>query len=286
MARSSWPEHRRIVTVRRQWPVANALVHAIERFRIHRTGRNSALVAHYAFLSVFPLIAVFTTILGFVLQDNTELQQKIIDSVLGDTIIGQTISYDPASISGSVPVLVVALLTTLWAGLRAFNVTQLTLDDIADVPLDERPNVMIVRVRSLLGILIVGGGQVGAAILTGLTGVSGVDWLSRVMLFLAAFAVNVAVLAATYRYLCCRRPSWRSVMPGAGAAGFAFAVLQVLGTTLVTRFVAKASPIYGTFAIVIGLITWMSMHAMALLLGAELNGVLPLSRLDLPDEPD
>ena len=74
-------------------------------------------------------------------------------------------------------------------------------------------------------------------------------------------------------------------MPGAVAAGFAFAVLQVLGTTLVARFIAKASPIYGTFATVIGLITWMSMHAMALLLGAELNGVLPLSRLDLPTNP-
>ena len=54
------------------------------------------------------------------------------------------------------------------------------------------------RVRSLLGILIVGGGQVGAAVLTGLTGVSGVDWLSRVMLFLAAFAREHRVLAATY----------------------------------------------------------------------------------------
>jgi uncharacterized BrkB/YihY/UPF0761 family membrane protein len=33
--------------------------------------------------------------------------------------------------------------------------------------------------------------------------------------------------------------------------------------------------VYGTFASVIGLITWMSLHAVLALLGAELNRVLP-----------
>ena len=39
----------------------DTLVVAMDRFRIHRTGRNSALVSHYAFLSVFPLLLVFVT---------------------------------------------------------------------------------------------------------------------------------------------------------------------------------------------------------------------------------
>jgi uncharacterized BrkB/YihY/UPF0761 family membrane protein len=65
--------------------------------------------------------------------------------------------------------------------------------------------------------------------------------------------------------------------------GVLFSGLQVVGTTVVARAIARATPIYGTFALVIGLITWLGLHSMILLLGAELNGVLPLRPYDEPD---
>jgi YihY family inner membrane protein len=280
---STWSSHPRIAAARRRWPAANALVRAMERFQIHRTGRNSALVAHYGFLSVFPLMLVFTTVLGFLLEDNPTLRADIIDSAISRIpIIGPQVATNPAALEGSVPVLVFGLLTVLWAGLKAFNVLQMALDDIADVPLDERPNILMIRVKSLLGILIIGGSQVAAAVLTSYAGVSGVQLLSRALLFLAAFALNAAVLAATYHFLCSRRPTWRSVTPGAIAGGFVFAVLQIIGTTLVSRAIVRATPVYGTFASVIGLMMWLSLHAIVALLGAELNGVLPMHPMATP----
>jgi membrane protein len=284
MARTHWTDDRRVVDIRRRRPAANAAVLAMHRYSLHRTGRMAALVAHYGFLSVFPLLLVFTTLLGFVLENNQELQDQIIDSVLSHIpIIGPELAKNPESLSGSVPVLILGLLTALWASLKAFNVLQTALDDIADVPIDERPNAVVVRVHSLLGILIVGGGQVGAAVIAGFLGVSGVTWTNRSLLFLGSVLVNTAVLAGTYHYLCTRRPTWRQVAPGAIVGGVLFAGLQVVGTTVVARAITRASPIYGTFATVIGLITWLGLHSMILLLCAELNGVLPLKPYEPPE---
>jgi membrane protein len=284
MARTSWTEDRRVVDVRRRAPVLNAAIRAIHRYTLHRTGRNAALVSHYAFLSVFPLLLVFTTVLGFVLEGNPTLQEQIIDSVFSHIpIIGPELAKNPESLTGSVPVLIAGLLTALWASLKAFNVLQTALDDIGDVPIEERPNALVVRGRSLLGILIVGGGQVAAAILAGFLGVSGLGRIARVLLALGTVTLNTTVLALTYRFLCTVRPSWRRLAPGAVVGGVLFSGLQVVGTTVVARAIARATPIYGTFALVIGLITWLGLHSMILLLGAELNGVLPLRPYDEPD---
>lgn len=279
MARATWTEHRHVASIRRRWPFTDTLLLAMERFRIHRTGRNSALVAHYGFLSVFPLMLVFTTILGFILQGNPDLQQRIIDTALANfPFVGAELEANPDQLQGSVPLLIFGLLTALWAGLRAFNVLQMALDDIDDVPLDERPSLVQVRVRSLIAILVIGGAQVATAVLSGFVSATGVQWGNRVLLLLGSIAVNTLTLAATYHWLCTRRPAWRQLAPGAVFAGLSFTVLQLIGTTLMTRAIVRASPIYGTFATVIGLLFWLGLHSMVALLGAELNGVVRLHR--------
>jgi uncharacterized BrkB/YihY/UPF0761 family membrane protein len=286
MTEPRWTEHQRLIDIRHRWPALNTFILAADRFRLHRTSRHSALVAHYTFMSLFPLTLVFTAVLGFVLDGNPDLQRRIIDSALGSApVIGPQLEADPTRLTGNLPVLVIGLLTTLWAGLRAFNVLQTALDDIADVPLARRPSLLKVRTRSLLGVLILGSAQIGGAVLATLGGTGGVPVLSRLLLLAGSIAVNATAIAATFRYLCSARPGWGAVRPGAIAAGLSFSVLQLVGTSLVARAIAHASPVYGAFASVIGLMTWLSLHAWVLLLGAEMNGVLVIRRQPEPAEP-
>jgi len=278
--RGNWTAHAKVLELRRRSPFADLLVRSAANYRVHRTGRNATLVAHFSFLSVFPLLLVFTTILGFVLENSPKLRDTIIDSAFSRIpIIGPELARDSTQLQGDAYVLVVGLVVSLWAGMKAFNMLQFALDDIADVPLDDRPNIVRSRLRSLLGIAIVGGGQVAAAVLTSFVGVTGVAILSRVALVLAAVLVNTAVLASSYRWLTVRPQSWRALAPGAIVAGLGFSVLQLVGTAFVGRAISRASSIYGTFATVIGLIAWLSLHAMVALLGAELNRALPMRRL-------
>jgi uncharacterized BrkB/YihY/UPF0761 family membrane protein len=95
-----------------------------------------------------------------------------------------------------------------------------------------------------------------------------------VLLTIGTVAIDIGALALSYRWLRTTWPSWRSVAPGAIVGGILFAVLQLVGVAIVGRAIAKASPVYGTFASVIGLLSWLSLHAIIALGGAELNAAL------------
>jgi membrane protein len=270
-----WTRRPRLMRLRTKSAKFEITMQALEGFQRHRTGRNAALIAHYGFLSVFPLLLVLTTILGFVLQGRKDLQDDILDSALSNLpFVGSQIENDPTSLRGNTVVLIAGLLGALWGGMKAFVAVQAALDDIHEIELAERTSFVHTRVRAMGGIVVVGGAQVATAFITSLVGIGDFGLAGRLALVVAAVAVNTAVLVATYRWLCSVTDSFRAVLPGAVSAGVIFAVLQLIGTAVVGRAIADASPVYGTFASVIGLLTWLSLHAMVALVGAEMNSVI------------
>ena len=247
----------------------------VEGFNEHRITQSAALVSHFGFLSVFPLMLVATTALGFVLQNHQALRIRIINSAWQRIpIIGSELARNPAQLTGSTVVLIVGLLTTVWAGTKAFMAMQTALDDIADVPRDERANIAIGRLRALIGIGLIGTAQVATVGATALVGIADLGLISNAALVVAAAVANTLVLLGTYRWLCHVRRPWRRLLPGAVFGGVLYAVLQLLGTTVVSRAISRASPVYGTFAAVIALLSWLTLHALIALIGAQLNEVL------------
>jgi uncharacterized BrkB/YihY/UPF0761 family membrane protein len=57
-------------------------------------------------------------------------------------------------------------------------------------------------------------------------------------------------------------------------AGVLFSLLQHFGTRIVEQIQENASDTYGNFAIVLGLVTWLSLIAIATLMSAELNAAI------------
>ena len=270
-----WTEYARVRALRDRYRPAAITVHALEGFRKHRSGRNAALIAHFGFLSVFPLLLVFTTVLGFVLQSRPKLLEDIVDSALAQLLfVGEQIAADPSKLHGNALVLVLGLLVSLWSGMKAFVAVHGALDDIAEIGLDDRSNLFITRFRALLGMAYIGGAQIGAAILAGLATVTGLQIVGKILLMIGTIAINAGVLALSYRWLRTTRPTWRTVAPGAIVGGVVFAALHWVGVAVVGRAIANASPVYGNFASVIGLLTWLSLHSVIALAGAELNAAL------------
>ncbi|HEX3090827.1 MAG TPA: YihY/virulence factor BrkB family protein, partial [Ilumatobacteraceae bacterium] len=258
-----WTEIPQVRRLRARSRVADLIARTLEGYRNHRSGRNVALISHFGFLSVFPLMLVFTTVLGYVLQGNDELRTRIIDSALAQLpFVGQQIKTDPSQLHGDALVLIIGLAVSLWSGMKAFLAVHRALDDIDELPLDDRSNLFITRLRALFGILYVGGAQVGAAIFASLATVAHTAGLSTVLLTIGTVAINAGVLALSYRWLRTRSPSWREIAPGAIAGGVVFAILQLLGVAIVGRAIARATPVYGDLAAVIGLLTWLSLHAL------------------------
>jgi len=276
--RGPWTRHPRVIHLRRTFRPANIVFGTLDGFRIHQTGRSAALVSHFGFISVFPLFLVFTTILGFLLQDNPDLQESIVDSALAKLpLIGSRLASSPDALQGSVTVLVFGLLVALWSGLKAFVVLQGALDNTNDVALDDRHGFVATRLNALVGIGVVGLAQAASAFLTSVVTAASLTAMSNVLLVLAAAAVNTLVLGCTYRWLTSAAVTWRSVWPGAVLAGIGFSLLQVVGTTVIARTQENAESFYGDFAAVIALLAWLSLHAMAALVGAELNRAIATS---------
>ncbi len=70
-----------------------------------------------------------------------------------------------------------------------------------------------------------------------------------------------------------REIGWRQVRLGAVIAGVIWQILQYVGY-FISHQLAHASPIYGTFAVVIGLLAWLYLEAELTLYAVEINVVL------------
>jgi len=67
--------------------------------------------------------------------------------------------------------------------------------------------------------------------------------------------------------------TWRQLRGGAIAAGILYALLQALGGYYVGHTLKQASNAYGTFGLVIGLLSWIYLASHITLLAAEANVV-------------
>lgn len=271
----SWMTNRRVSDLRRKSPVADVVVEALDGWRRHQTGRNASLLAFFTVLSVFPLMLAATTLLGLVLYGNEELQRQIVNGAAGELpVIGSQLRDDPSALNGSAWVFVGGLLGAIWSSTKAFASLHVALDDTQEVAIDDRAKVAARRGRAAVGILIVGTSQIGNIAISSIIAFAGLPWISELLVALCAVLINIGVLAAIYRFLTSVRPPWRDVWPGAIPAGIAFSVVHQLGPRIVRHITDRAGEVYGTFAVVLGLITWLSLVAMVVLVGAEVNAAI------------
>jgi YihY family inner membrane protein len=275
----AWSTHPRVMKVRRRSRIVDVAIETVDCFRRHQTGRNAAVLAYWGFLSVFPLLLAATTILGFVLEGNEDLRDDIVDSALSQIpVVGSTIEANAGDLEGNTWALVIGLLTALWASMKAFIGVQAAFDDVWEVDIDRRANIAVKRLRALIGLIAIGIAQIGTVVLSGIAGVAEITALSKVLIVAGALAINVAVVATVFRFLTAAPVTWTMVWPGAVFAGVLFTVLQLVGTVVVSRMIADAGEIYGTFASMLALMSWFSLHALISLYGAEFNATLERRR--------
>src|SRR5258708_39153780 len=127
----------------------------VKKFSDDGAGSLAALVAYYGFFSLFPLLLVMTTVLGFVLSGNPGAQQAVENSVLGQFPgIGNQLHLH--SLTGSVSALVIGLVISLLAGLGVTGAAQNAFDQVWAVPRKHRPDFLKSRLRGLALIVALG----------------------------------------------------------------------------------------------------------------------------------
>ncbi|MEM9516769.1 MAG: YihY/virulence factor BrkB family protein [Actinomycetota bacterium] len=269
------------MTLRERSPIIDIAVETLDGWRRHLSGRNASVLAFWSFLSIFPALLAATTILGFVLQNNEQLQQDIVEGALSEIpVLGQQLADDPTSLSGNIWALIIGLGGALWSATRAFVGLQSSLDDTWEIDIDDRAKLPAQRGKALAGIVLLGAAQAVAILLTTLVNRAGLPGSGRILLTVGAVAINIAVIALLYRFMTSASPTWRDVAPGAVVAGVAYSVLQHFGATIVNQIADGAGETYGTFALVLGIVTWLGFVAIATIMAAELNAAIVRQRSD------
>ena len=243
-----------------------------KRFGESGAGMLAATIAYYGFFSLFPLLMVFTSIAGIVLRGRTDLQEQLVRSALAQfPVIGTEIRV--GSIDGSGVAVAVGLALALWAGLGGVRTAQVAMDTVWDVPRKRRPGLPASIGRASLVLVILGVFVIGAAVLAGAaTNAPGV--IGTVLGLLGSGVLNLAMFAVAFRVLTSASVTWRDVLPGACVTSAAWTALLAAGGWIVEGRLASSSDVYGTFAIVIGLLGWIYLGAQITLLGAVINVVL------------
>jgi YihY family inner membrane protein len=247
-------------------------VAVFRKFGDDGAGSLAALVAYYAFFSLFPLLLVLTTILGFVLRNNPHDQQAVENSVLHQLpIIGNQIQLH--SLRGSVLALVIGLVTSLLAGLGVTGAAQRALDTVWAIPYKDRPNFLQSRGRGLglltfLGLLFIISTFISGVVSGGFGGVG--DLITG---YVIALLVNFALFFAAFRLMTASVIPSRDLRIGVLVAGVAWTILQALGGYYIGHVLKHQSDTGKTFGLVIALLVWLHLGAQLMLYSAEINVV-------------
>lgn len=248
-----------------------------KKFSEDQAGNLAALISYYAFFSIFPLLLALTTVLGFVLSGNPGLRDRIYNSAAGSIpVIGQNSAQHP--LKGSVFALVLGLLLAIWSGLAVASQAQSAFSVVWTIPRVDRPGFVPKLVRNLELVAVVGGGLIVTTLVQGfLTGSPfGLDLGVgiKVLGAVVGIALDVVLIVLLFRRGTALPLTTRQVLPGAIVGGIGWFVLQKLGTYLINNKVSGSSGTYGTFAVVIGLLSYFFLLAQVTLYAAELNVVL------------
>lgn len=256
-------------------------VAVVFKFIEDQGGYLAALLTYYGFLSIFPLLMIATTVLGFVLAGTPGLREELLHTVLAEfPIVGDQLATHIHTLHGSVPALVIGALVSSYGALRVARAAQNALNQVWAIPRHAWPDPFRAYGRAL--VLIAG---LAAAIIA----TTGLSWIStttqaltgtlgsvlavavRAVATLLAAAVNAGAFLLAFRILTAHQIPLRDMRTGAIAAGITWQALLEIGTYYVARELHGVNAAYGLFSIVLVLMAWIYLGALITVLAAELN---------------
>jgi membrane protein len=260
----------------RRHAVGGFPVAVVKKFAEDRASSLAALIAYYAFFSLFPLLLAFVSILGFVLEDNPSLRADVVDSALARIpVIGAQLRGQVQPLTGSGLALAIGIAGALWAGLGVTVALGRAFAEIWDVPRVDQPSGLKARLRGFVVLFILGTTLIASTAAASLAIGGGIGpGAARGAAVAGALIVNGVLFLAVFALLTPRPRRVRDLVPGVGLTAAGALALQSVGGWYVDHVITNASATYGTFALVIGLLSWFWLLAHLILMAAEVNVVL------------
>jgi YihY family inner membrane protein len=272
---------RRADTLQRGHRVLAVTFAVNKKFGDDTAGNLAALITYYGFLSLFPLMLVLVTVLGLAIGGNAHLIDRVEHSALSEfPVFGSKIGENIHALKrDSAFGLVVGVLGLVWGSQGIVQTGQLAMANVWNVPRVDRPGFLprLGRSGAMLGVaavfLIASTAAAGFASFAPSFAKS-VPGVVGALSIVVSLILNLVLYVLAFRILTPKLIETRQLILGALIGGALWTVLQNVGTLLLEHQFKGASALYGTFAIVLGLMAWIFLGARITLYCAELNVVL------------
>jgi membrane protein len=246
----------------------------IKKYGEDESGNQAVLLTYYSFLSLFPLLLVLTTITSLVAGNHPGLQADVIKSTTNYfPVLGSQLSNHIHTLHRNGVALVIGIVFTLYGARGVADAFRRGVQNIWQVPKDQRVGFPK-SIPNSLAIIIVGGlGFVVASISTGLAAAAGHGPAFRLL----SVGVNLLILFWLFTFLlnfCLpRHVPVKDTRSGALAAAIGLVVLQALGGYLLKTELKRLDALYSYFAIALGLLFWIYLQARLLYFAVTLAAV-------------
>jgi len=238
----------------------------------------AAIITYYAFIAIFPLLLIASSVLGLVLRGNPELRQELLSSALRQFPIVGTQLGAPEGLQGSASAVVIGTLTAIYGvqglGLAAQNAANVTWA----VPRNSRLNPVLSRLRSFVAMILA-----GLTVLVIATLSSAASHLSifgeahtglQGLLVVTTVGLNALVVSYLMRLSTSQDERLREVLPGGVTVAVLWQLLQWVGGVYVSRVISRADDLNAVFALVLGLFALIYIASVMAVIGLEVNVVL------------
>ena len=283
----------RFAAARQRRPFLDHVIRMYGRYQADGGDRLAAAVTFYWFLSLFPILLLAISILGYVYGDAAPrhvtdglrgyLPAQLVKTI-GDTLVS---AKGKAGVLGIVGLLLSGLgwvdglreaIRTIWhQNVKAGNIVTRKLVDI----------VVLVGLLATIGASVVITGATTAATdwVIGLVGLSQTT-AATVLTQLLAYVLSAVADTLLFLYLFTRLPKVSSpvkkVLRAAFFGAVGFEVLKFAGAYYVARSTSKGEATYGAFAVVVGLLLFLNLVSRLILLTAAFAVTKPYDSDALP----
>jgi YihY family inner membrane protein len=269
----------RVDDFQRRHPVAGFPLAVTYKFFDDQGNFLAAAITYYAFVAIFPLLLIASSVLGLVLQGNPELRDDLLQSALSQFPVVGTQLNTPQGLHGSTSAIVVGALTALY-GVQGLGLAAQNAVNVAwAVPRNSRLNPVVSRLRAFAAIALAGltvlliGAVSNAAGHLDIFGGESHRWLP-LLLVAVSVALNAVVLSILLKMATAQHEPFREVLPGAVTIAVLWQLLQLVGGVYVERVVSRVDDVNAVFAVVLGLFAFLYLAAVMAVIGIEFNVVL------------
>lgn len=229
-------------------------------------GPLSSSIALAGFLSLFPLLLLGISVVGFVSAGRNDFPQEVIRQLgltgeaaerMLDTIGKAEDSRRAASVVG--------LVGLLWAGLGVVG----TLEQALNATWQVKGRGLVSRPIGLAW--LAGSGVLFLCSLALGPVTSSIPGPAAVPTVVVGLGLDIVLFLWMFRTLTNAPVGWRDLLPGAIAGGVGLEVLKLVGTVYVPRAVASASALYGSLGVVFAILAWLALAGRLVLYASVYN---------------